>query len=97
MTVCLTREGGQSDEFERINESFAQFAEARKQAIHGVQAMSKQIKERILDVTLKEATLSYEKNIQSIFNKLVDFQKDVKTRQDKLNTSMQNFLKVDDV
>ena len=60
----------------------------------GAKEMSNMIREKILDVTLKESTLIYEKNIHNTFNKLVNFQKEVKVKQDKLTAALQNFMKV---
>ncbi len=90
----MTSEKNAPDEFHKLNKSMEHFEKARRSAIHGAKQMSDMIKDKILDITLKESTFTYEKNINSTYNKLVDFQKEVKSKQDKLNTSLQNFLKV---
>ena len=77
-----------------MNKSFAEFEQARKQAMAGAKEMSNMIKEKILDITLQGSTLGSEKAIQSTYDKLVNFQKEVKVKLDKLNGSLQAFVKV---
>lgn len=77
-----------------MNKSFTEFEQARKQAMAGAKEMSNMIKEKILDITLQGSTLGSEKAIQSTYDKLVNFQKEVKVKLDKLNGSLQAFVKV---
>jgi len=89
-----SREANQADEFEKLNKSLAEFQKARTVAMNGAKEMSKNIKEKIIDVTLKESTATYEKNIQGTYSKLVEFQREVKNKQEKLNDSLVTFMKV---
>lgn len=84
----------EADEFQTLNKSFKEFELARKRAMAGAKEMSDMIKAKILDTTLQGATLGSEKAIQSTYDKLVNFQKEVKGKIDKLNNSLQAFVKV---